>query len=223
MPSAFDNLCGAGKPLKVEPPDANEFAGLKRSGLARLKDATTVSLSLESRLIWPTTLRTRCASPRCAGTATARATVMSCFNCCRTRWGWAPRSGACCPSAMTCATSASTRVTSTSMSASSPICLRPAVPSRPWSRRYHPSQRNERFHPGPETLELLKGARERVVVRAGIAVEPNFARIGEHTAANSCCVHQGITLKSRLSGWSRETKRNARRIALTRPRPASTM
>lgn len=49
MPSAFDNLCGAGKPLKAEPPDANEVAGLKRSGLARLKDAATPSLSLESR------------------------------------------------------------------------------------------------------------------------------------------------------------------------------
>ena len=49
MPSAFDNLCGSGKPLKAEPPDANEFAGLKRSGLARLKDAATPSLSLESR------------------------------------------------------------------------------------------------------------------------------------------------------------------------------
>jgi hypothetical protein len=49
MPSAFDNLCGPGKPLKAEPPDANEFAGLKRSGLARLKDAATASLSLESR------------------------------------------------------------------------------------------------------------------------------------------------------------------------------
>ncbi len=49
MPSAFENLCGAGKPLKAEPPDANEFAGLKRSGLARLKDAATASLSLESR------------------------------------------------------------------------------------------------------------------------------------------------------------------------------
>ncbi len=49
MPSAFENLCGAGKPLKAEPPDANEFAGLKRSGLARLKDAGTATLSLESR------------------------------------------------------------------------------------------------------------------------------------------------------------------------------
>lgn len=49
MPSAFENLCGAGKPLKAEPADATEFAGLKRSGLARLKDAGTATLSLESR------------------------------------------------------------------------------------------------------------------------------------------------------------------------------
>jgi hypothetical protein len=49
MPSAFENLCGAGKPLKAEPPDAAEFAGLKRSGLARLKDAGTAGLSLEGR------------------------------------------------------------------------------------------------------------------------------------------------------------------------------
>ena len=31
MPSAFENLCGPGKPLKSEPPDAKEFAGLLRS------------------------------------------------------------------------------------------------------------------------------------------------------------------------------------------------
>lgn len=49
MTSAFENLCGPGKPLKAEPPDANEFAGLKRSGAARLKDASIASLSLESR------------------------------------------------------------------------------------------------------------------------------------------------------------------------------
>src|SRR6185436_15640557 len=49
MSSAFDNLCGPGKPLKHEPPDANEFAGLQRSGLARLKDAGTETLSLEGR------------------------------------------------------------------------------------------------------------------------------------------------------------------------------
>jgi hypothetical protein len=49
MPSPLDNLCGLGKPLKAEPPDANEFAGLKRSGLVRLKDAGNVELSLEGR------------------------------------------------------------------------------------------------------------------------------------------------------------------------------
>ena len=49
MSSAFDNLCGPGKPLKAEPPDAKEFAGLLRSGKARLKDARRESLALESR------------------------------------------------------------------------------------------------------------------------------------------------------------------------------
>ncbi len=49
MPSAFDNLTGPNKPLKLELPDANEFTGLKRSGLARLKDAGNVTLSLDGR------------------------------------------------------------------------------------------------------------------------------------------------------------------------------
>lgn len=49
MPSAFENLCGPGKPLHAEPPDAAEFAGLKRSALARLTDAGNASLALESR------------------------------------------------------------------------------------------------------------------------------------------------------------------------------
>ena len=30
MPQALDNLCGPGKPLKAEAPDANEIAGLLR-------------------------------------------------------------------------------------------------------------------------------------------------------------------------------------------------
>jgi hypothetical protein len=47
--SALDNLTGPGKPLKAEPPDASELEGLKRSGLARLKDARNQTLSLESR------------------------------------------------------------------------------------------------------------------------------------------------------------------------------
>lgn len=49
MTSPFENLSGPGKPLKAESPDAKEFAGLKRSGQARLQDALNASLSLESR------------------------------------------------------------------------------------------------------------------------------------------------------------------------------
>ncbi len=49
MTSPFENLSGPGKPLKAEPPDAREFAGLKRSGHARLKDAQNTELSLEGR------------------------------------------------------------------------------------------------------------------------------------------------------------------------------
>jgi len=39
MTSPFENLTGPGKPLRAEPPDAKEFAGLQQLGLARLKDA----------------------------------------------------------------------------------------------------------------------------------------------------------------------------------------
>jgi hypothetical protein len=49
MSSAFDKLIGAGKPLKSEPADAAEFAGLIRSGCLRLRDAKNKKLSLESR------------------------------------------------------------------------------------------------------------------------------------------------------------------------------
>ena len=49
MPSALDNLAGSDKALRKEPPDAKEFAGLKRSALARLRDAGKADNSLESR------------------------------------------------------------------------------------------------------------------------------------------------------------------------------
>ncbi len=49
MPHPLENLSGPGKPLKAEATDANEFAGLLRSGLARLKDAGNTTLALESR------------------------------------------------------------------------------------------------------------------------------------------------------------------------------
>ena len=49
MPSPLENLAGMGKPLLAEAPDAAEFAGLLRSGRARLTDARNAALSLESR------------------------------------------------------------------------------------------------------------------------------------------------------------------------------
>jgi len=49
MTSPFENLVGTGKPLKAEPPDAKEFAGLRRSGVVRLTDAVNESLSIEGR------------------------------------------------------------------------------------------------------------------------------------------------------------------------------
>ena len=49
MASPLDALSGPGKPLKREPPDAQEFEGLHRSALARLADAQNDQNSLESR------------------------------------------------------------------------------------------------------------------------------------------------------------------------------
>lgn len=49
MISAFENLCGPGKPLRAEPPDAKEFAGLRDMGLAKLADARRDALALESQ------------------------------------------------------------------------------------------------------------------------------------------------------------------------------
>lgn len=49
MTSPFDNLTGHGKPLKAEPADARELAGLCRSGLARLEDVANAGLSREGR------------------------------------------------------------------------------------------------------------------------------------------------------------------------------
>jgi hypothetical protein len=45
----LDNLSRAGGPLKPEPPDAAEIAGLLRTGRARLNDASNTVLALESR------------------------------------------------------------------------------------------------------------------------------------------------------------------------------
>src|SRR5512134_3182049 len=48
-PSPLDRLAGPGNVLGKEAPDAKEFDGLVRSGLARLKDAEKQENSLEGR------------------------------------------------------------------------------------------------------------------------------------------------------------------------------
>ena len=48
-PSPLERLAGPGNVLAKEAPDAKEFAGLVRSGLARLKDAENEANSLDSR------------------------------------------------------------------------------------------------------------------------------------------------------------------------------
>jgi hypothetical protein len=49
LTSPLERLSGPGKDLVSEPADAKEFATLRDSGLARLKDANTAGLALESR------------------------------------------------------------------------------------------------------------------------------------------------------------------------------
>jgi hypothetical protein len=49
MSSPLEALCGPGKALKREPPDAAELKGLKRSALARLGDAQNLENSIEGR------------------------------------------------------------------------------------------------------------------------------------------------------------------------------
>lgn len=49
MTSPLERLAGPGKALAAEPPDAKEFARLKRSGLIRLNDAGNATNSREGR------------------------------------------------------------------------------------------------------------------------------------------------------------------------------
>lgn len=49
MSSPLEKLSGPAGPLQIEPPDAREFAGLRRSALARLADSQKLTNSLESR------------------------------------------------------------------------------------------------------------------------------------------------------------------------------
>lgn len=88
MPSALERLAGPGKALAAEPYDAKEFAGLRRSGIARLKDAQNASNSLEGRFdLAYNAAHALClaASLPCGITAFDHTTALSCFRCCRTR------------------------------------------------------------------------------------------------------------------------------------------
>src|SRR5690606_2885592 len=49
MGSPLENLAGPDGPLVAEPPDDAQIHGLRRSGLARLKDARNPALALDGR------------------------------------------------------------------------------------------------------------------------------------------------------------------------------
>lgn len=111
MTSPFESLCGPGKSLKAEPTDAAEFAGLKRSAHARLKDARNENLSLESRF----DLAYNAAHALCLAALRSHGyrlvTDTSCFNCCRRRSVLGRMSGECFPNVTTSATWVSMRAT----------------------------------------------------------------------------------------------------------------
>ena len=105
----LENLSRPGGSLKPDPPDAAEIAGLLRTGRARLADAGNTTLALESRF----DLAYNAAHALCLAALRAKGyragNRSSSFRCCRTRWGWGPRSGACWTCATTSATWASTK------------------------------------------------------------------------------------------------------------------
>ncbi len=119
--SPLENLCGPNGPLSKERPDAKELAGLEQSGLTRLADAEKTANSLESRFDLGYKPPTRCALARCGARGTARESVTSCFNCCRTPSVSVPRCGECLLGATIFGTAVSTKVTRRSTSAWSPI------------------------------------------------------------------------------------------------------
>ena len=110
MISALENLCGPAKPLAIEPPDAREFAGLKRSALARLKNAKNEALALESGfdLAYNVAHALCFAALRWHGYI-APIIATACSECCRIRWNSGRRYGAYSPSAMSFITLPNTR------------------------------------------------------------------------------------------------------------------
>ena len=53
MPSAFENLCGPGKPLRAEPPDAAEFALADAGRGTRELDGTVLNVAAAIVLVDP--------------------------------------------------------------------------------------------------------------------------------------------------------------------------
>lgn len=94
-PVALEKLSGPGKALKAEPPDAQELAGLTRTGRARLTDARNTSLSLESRfdLAYNAAHALCLAALRATGYRASNRYIVF-FWYCPTRWAWARKFGA---------------------------------------------------------------------------------------------------------------------------------
>lgn len=109
MTSAFESLTGPGKPLRTEPPDRKELAGLQRMGLARLQDAQLGGLAPESQfdLAYNAAHALCLAALRWHGYRSSNRFLV--FNCCRSPWAWGRRCGACFPNATMRATWASTK------------------------------------------------------------------------------------------------------------------
>ena len=115
MASPLENLSGPGRALQKEAPDAKEFAGLRRSALARLTDSAKNSNSLESRF----DLAYNAAHALCLAALrwldTDRPIVTSSFKCCHTHSDWVPKYGACSINAIQFATLVNMKAISISM------------------------------------------------------------------------------------------------------------
>ena len=121
MTSPLERLTGTGKPLAAEPPDAKEFEGLKRSGLARLKDATNAANSLESRFDLAYNAAHALSWQPFGAKDFGHINATSYFKCFRIHSASVLRSGVCWTSATRFGIWVNTKVTSISMSASLPI------------------------------------------------------------------------------------------------------
>jgi hypothetical protein len=102
--SPLERLAGPGTVLAKEPPDAQEFDGLVRSGLARLKDAGREANSLYSRfdLAYSAAHALCLAALRYRGFRPSKRYIV--FQVVPDTLRLCPESGGCCQSVTTCAT-----------------------------------------------------------------------------------------------------------------------